>query len=155
MRGHHPRTKRPAVERLMKHVSPEPNTGCWLWTGAVLKSNGYGVFSIGTGAEKRQMTAHRAAYSLLRASVPADREVDHLCRVRCCVNPDHLEVVTHHENTLRRSAAQTHCKRGHEFTAENTKRGRKGERNCRACGPARRAEKRVGFYEKRHARGDA
>jgi len=69
-------------------------------------------------------------------------EIDHLCRVRCCVNPDHLEAVTHRENILRGNtfaavnAAKTHCPKGHEYTPENTRIHTGGRRQCIACSRA-------------------
>jgi len=84
--------------------------GCWLWQGP-LSPNGYGRTS--------KWYAHRAMYEILMGPIPPRLVIDHLCRVRRCVNPDHMEVVTRGENVLRgetvsaRAARQTHCKRGH------------------------------------------
>jgi hypothetical protein len=82
--------------------------------------------------------AHRVAYELVIGQIPAGLELDHLCRNVVCVNPAHLEPVTRAENMRRRSAAQTHCKHGHEFTPENTYYYWHGGRHraCRACGRA-------------------
>jgi hypothetical protein len=80
---------------------PEPNSGCWLWTGAV-SSEGYAVFEVAG----KQVRAHRFSYERYRGKIPGDLTIDHLCRVRCCVNPNHLEVVTIQENIRRRE----HCK---------------------------------------------
>lgn len=94
--------------------------GCWLWIASV--SSGYGYFQY---AGKRE-PAHRVSYKLFRGSIPKGLQIDHLCRVRRCVNPEHLEAVTVRENVLRgngptaRHARKTHCPRGHEFTPENT-----------------------------------
>lgn len=118
------------VIRFWRHVSPEPNSGCWLWTGA--SRNGYGSFHDGI----RNVAAHRYSYTLAQGEVPEGLVLDHLCRVRCCVNPKHLEPVTLAENTRRGvnwQKAKTHCKRGHAFTCENTRYERNGARRCRAC----------------------
>lgn len=118
------------IDRFLKFVSPEPNTGCWLWMGGC-SQNGYGAFKV----NGRQETAHRIAYSLLRGEIPEGLQLDHLCRVRCCVNPDHLEPVTPKENIRRspiHSGAKTHCPQGHAYTAENTGK-HAGERFCRKC----------------------
>ena len=104
---------------------------CWLWTGALSKATGYGSFRSGP--------AHRWAYTFFVGPIPTGLQIDHLCRVRRCVNPDHMEPVTIRENLLRsplthagRLAAQTHCIHGHEFTPENTYLyGRM--RSCRTC----------------------
>jgi hypothetical protein len=129
-------------ERFMKFVSPEPNSGCWLWTGC-LNSKGYGRFSFGGVVQN----AHRVAYQLFRGSIPESLHIDHLCRVRCCVNPDHLEPVTPLDNTRRGDAgkwgkAKRNCPSGHEYTPANTYRRKDGWRECRACWSVRRAAKR-------------
>jgi hypothetical protein len=111
--------------------------GCWEWTGATGGSRRYGCISV-KGVTRR---AHRVAYELLAGPIPDGLELDHLCRNRLCVNPEHLEPVTHRENVLRGDAppaanvSKTHCPRGHELTPENTytRRGRPGGRECRAC----------------------
>ena len=108
---------------------------CWLWTGG-LTQNKYGRFNV--DGRKHRVLAHRYTYELLVGPVPNGTELDHLCRVRQCVNPGHLEPVTHRENILRgnscggRRALKTHCIRGHEFTDANTLRSA-NERKCRAC----------------------
>src|SRR5580698_2584776 len=73
----------------------EKTESCWNWKGG--KTNGYGCFQIA----KVNFRAHRLAYELLRGPIPTGLHLDHLCRNRSCVNPDHLEPVTQRENTLR------------------------------------------------------
>ena len=79
------------LERFMRHVSPEPNSGCWLWCGAVRK-DGYGV--AGTGSRlhgsRRIPAAHRFSWELHRGPIPVGQWVLHKCDVKICVNPDHL-----------------------------------------------------------------
>lgn len=124
-----------ALARFWSRVEPEPNSGCWLWSGTTYLG-GYGRFTTET---RSQQAAHRWAYEHYRGPVPSGLQLDHLCRVRCCVNPDHLEAVTARVNTLRgrgrtsQNAAKTHCVRGHEFTPENTRILVTGKRNCREC----------------------
>lgn len=93
-------------------------------------------------------SVHRLAYVRWVGPIPDGLELDHLCRVRSCCRPSHLEAVTHRENTLRspitpaaRNAKKTHCDYGHEFTVENTYRMRAGGRSCRACIARRKAAK--------------
>lgn len=112
--------------------------GCWNWT-ACLSDRGYGLFR----RTEYGTRAHRIAWSLLRGPIPEGAVIDHLCRNRRCVNPDHLEPVGVRVNTLRSplaitaiNAAKTHCIRGHEFTSENTylpPRGAGRYRDCRKC----------------------
>lgn len=110
-------------------------TGCWTWNSSHV-SSGYGVLSY----KGRQLRAHRVAYELLVGPIPDTLVLDHLCKNRGCVNPAHLEVVTLGENTLRgdgpsgRNLRKTHCKRDHEFTAENTYVTKNGGRACKQCG---------------------
>lgn len=88
----------PIEERFWSKVEPEPNSGCWIWIGA--RTCGYGAIGRGTRSEGN-IGAHRFAYLLLRGPIPLGLEPDHLCRLRCCVNPWHLELVTRRENSQR------------------------------------------------------
>ena len=119
--------------RFYGYVSPEPNSGCWLWTGPTTKA-GYGSLSQPFG--KPHLLAHRMSYERFKGPIPEGRELDHLCRVRCCVNPQHLEAVTHKENCQRgiRGFLTTHCPLGHPYNKENTYFRKRGGRVCRPCG---------------------
>lgn len=132
----------PAIERFWEQVQPEPNTGCWLWTGCLAHENGYARFSV----FGRQLQVHRWAYEYFVGPIPEGLHLDHLCRVRSCVNPAHLEPVTNRENALRGisfsavNAKKTHCVNGHELSGDNLRitrerNGRRG-RGCRACNRA-------------------
>ena len=128
------------VERFEEKYVPEPNSGCWLWIGN-LESKGYGKFYIGGRPKK----AHRISYELAKGPIPAGLEPDHKCRVRCCVNPDHLEAVTHRENMKRGvfpQSSRTHCPSGHPYDESNTYI-KKGLRSCRACQALRMREARA------------
>ena len=108
--------------------------GCWIWTSSVVR--GYGTFAVQT---RKDVKAHRLAYEMWVGPIPEGLQIDHLCDNKLCVNPDHLKPATARENTLRsnnpaaQNARKTHCKRGHEFTPENTYMD-KHMRNCRKCG---------------------
>jgi hypothetical protein len=95
-------------ERIELFSIPEPNTGCWLWLGNVNKRSGYGTLGVGqrSRGEKCTVYAHRASYETYRGPIPERMHIDHLCRVRCCVNPDHLEVVIQAENNRRSRLAR-------------------------------------------------
>lgn len=114
-----------------------PTEGCWHWIGYIdhRSSSGYGrVFWDG-----KLRFAHRVVYELLRSPIPDGLTIDHLCRNRSCVNPDHMEPVTNRENGLRgvgacaQHARQTHCKRGHPLSGRNLYLRTNGQRGCRAC----------------------
>lgn len=129
---------RTVSERFWSHISKgDGPDACWLWTSAL--TNGYGRISI----EGRSVGAHRWSYEQLVGPIPDGLQLDHLCRVRNCVNPAHLEPVTGRENCRRgviaefnkaRAAERTACPQGHEFTEENTYLpAAGGGRKCRIC----------------------
>lgn len=127
----------PLIDRFWAKVEPEPNSGCWLWTGAT--TSGYGVIGRGTRAD-RLILGHRFSYATFRGEVPEGLELDHLCRVRRCVNPWHLETVTRRVNMLRGDhpyavAIRTgRCRRGHDLTVDRAYyHFRSGARRCRRC----------------------
>ncbi|WP_278255634.1 HNH endonuclease signature motif containing protein [Nocardioides convexus] len=129
------------LDRFTTFVSFD-DSGCWLWVGKV-NPNGYGAFAV----NGKWRYAHRVALALLVEEVPIDLEVDHLCEVRDCVNPDHLEVVTAGTNMRRQGrigalADQTSCAAGHDMTPDNTYTWR-GQRKCRACHRQREATRRA------------
>lgn len=106
---------------------------CWLWTAAL--SKGYGSFRTTAGMRK----AHRLVWEHYVGPIPEGLVLDHLCRQRACVNPDHLEVVTHGENILRgeglaaQQVKRTHCPRGHPYDGDNLYVSPRGARFCRTC----------------------
>jgi hypothetical protein len=109
----------------------QSSTGCWLWQLS-LTHDGYAASHWVSGV-------HRLAYEIWVGQIPDGLELDHLCRVRHCVNPDHLEAVTKHENMLRgqslpaQNVRKTHCLRGHPFDEKNTRIESDGARVCRRC----------------------
>ena len=121
-------------ERVMAKIEPEPMSGCWLWTGALVPK-GYG--SIWNG--EKVVAAHRLTWTLLGGPIPPGMQIDHLCRVRCCVNPAHLRIVTPSQNThatgsvavAARHSAKVRCpKCGGAYSRFPYDHGR---RRCRPC----------------------
>lgn len=108
--------------RASVHVADD---GCWLWRGT-LNDKGYGKFYV----DGRQRPAHRWSYEHFVGPIPDGLEPDHLCRVRNCVNPNHLDPVTHRENSQRAAYSRTTCVRGHELPEPGPDGGR---RVCRTC----------------------
>lgn len=134
----------PIAERLWSRVAPPNERGCLLWTGS---QNGTGYGYIWWNGRNR--LTHRVAWELANGPVPDGLELDHLCRMRACINVGHLEPVTHSENIRRApllgaNHLKTHCPKGHAYTEENTYRyqGRTNERRCKVC-------KRAAMYRSR------
>lgn len=133
----------PLRERLLGNAIINLETGCWEWTGT-RNPKGYGMLR--TGGRRRQLV-HRVSYEMTYGPIPEGLQIDHLCRVRNCLNPAHLEAVTNQVNTLRgetvtaANAAKTHCSQGHEFTPENTHMEAYGARRCLTCRRKRNRER--------------
>jgi hypothetical protein len=134
----------PLIARLWENTEPIPHCGCWIFIGP-LRSSGHGRIWV----DDAKCQVHRVAYEILKGPIPAGLELDHKCRVPSCWNPQHLEPVTHKENTLRgespsaQNARKTHCSSGHPFIEENTRlRRADGARVCRVCDRERQAQER-------------
>lgn len=132
-------------------------SGCWEWTAQV-GHHGYARYS----QDSKSRKAHRVSYEALVAPIPDGLVIDHLCRVRHCVNPAHLEAVTNAENIRRgeskppasqnnRSALKSHCTNGHAFSGDNLRISPRGTRVCRTCqrtySRESAARKRVGLTD--------
>ena len=140
---------KPLMPRIMDRTKQDAN-GCWVWQGYIAKRGYASIWWQG-----RQWLAHRAVYTQLVGEIPDHLEIDHLCENKACCNPHHLEAVTRAVNMARSmnvvtalNALKTHCKRGHEFTPENTdyrpqSQGRAGvARMCIACREERKVRER-------------
>lgn len=136
-KGKFQRKKKPPIDRFMKFVD-KSESGCWLWKGYKDK-RGYGFFGHDTGVS---MLAHRFLFIYENGQPAHGTELDHLCRNPSCVNPDHLEAVSHHENVKRgmvgrhmiqKSKESTHCANGHEFTASSLYLHKGKYKQCRIC----------------------
>lgn len=123
----------PLEARFWAKVDTGGNGGCWIWTAATFPE-GYGLL----GIDGVPRLAHRISYELTVGPIPDGAQLDHICRVRHCVNPDHLEPITRRENIRRGvspsaiNARLTHCRRGHAFDEANTHVAN-GRRTCRTC----------------------
>lgn len=131
------------IRRFMDKV--EITKTCWIWKGAKKKGRErkskfsyYGAF----GLQGKTLSAHVVSYRIFKDTIPEGKEIDHLCRNTLCVNPAHLEAVTHSENCKRGLAGEhrkreclkiTHCPKGHEYNAKNTYINKRGYRSCNIC----------------------
>lgn len=106
---------------------------CWLWKGATLKGHSQIHYN------GKTIYAHRMSYEMFKGEIPEGMQIDHLCRVRHCVNPNHLEVVNNRTNSYRGYSfaginhRKTHCAKGHEYSEENTTHRKNGRRVCKQC----------------------
>lgn len=139
-----PRGPMTIEERFWSHVDIRVD-GCWT-TSVGLSAAGYSYFQIG-GRGGRMVASHRYAYEFAYGPVPDGLVLDHLCRNRACVRPDHLEAVTEQVNILRGAspsainARKSHCHRGHPFSGDNLYVYPTGDRGCRACSRLKRLDR--------------
>lgn len=128
----------PLEEKLEIFIMRVTESGCWIWLGA-LSEKGYGHVN--------GKIAHRVNYEFHKGPIPDGLQLDHKCRVRCCVNPHHLEPVTLQVNVERGEVgivnrSKTHCPNGHEYTKQNTGRYL-NERYCKSCRSAHKKRYRA------------
>lgn len=138
------------IEERLARKSMKTACGCILWLGST-DPNGYGRLYNPKGSRH----VHRIAYELAVGPIPAGMELDHLCRIPSCVNPDHLEPVTRQQNILRgmvpvtNKSKRTHCKLGHELTDENTYLYKAPDgvtrRRCKTCNKLEQRNRRRRF----------
>lgn len=141
------------LSRFWSKVDRSDSDGCWTWLDAPRKT-GYGMFS--AGADRGQVLAHRFSYEQASGPIGSEMVIDHLCRNRICVRPDHLEAVTNLENLRRgagyaiRNGMRSCCVNGHEYTEDNTYRDPGGGIRCRTCARIRdRSRPRISSNNRR------
>lgn len=134
-----PLSREVVCQNFWKNILLDPSTGCWEWQG--VRSSGYGIHYGRAYIGKPQVSAHRFSWLYFFGEWPQKGlHLDHLCRNKCCVNPEHLEPVTPYENMSVRgnsistqNKSKTHCANGHLFDEDNTRRNIHGWRYCHTC----------------------
>ena len=147
----------PVAEKLEDYIAARVDRGgdCHLWTGYV-NDAGYGIVNCG---DLYQARAHRVVWEQERGPIPEGAQIDHLCRNRRCVRPDHLEPVTQQENIERglvnrlRNGMDSKCVNGHEYTSENTYHPPSGKPYYRQCRECNRIRARKNHYRKKNNLG--
>lgn len=131
------------LARFEEKYQPDPNSGCWIWLGA-MDVKGYPLVK----GEGKVKYAYRLAYLMFKGKVRKGYDVHHTCHTPLCVNPDHLQALTRRahtalgENIVGRNIRKTHCERGHPFRGENLRVDSKGKRGCKTCDRERMREVR-------------
>jgi len=138
----------PPFDRFMQKFKVNPKTGCWIWTGTY-DDKGYSQLFLKQEKITRKATkisGHRFSYLTLKGKIPPGMQIDHICRTRGCVNPEHLRLVTPRENVLlgigpaAEHASKVACVNGHPFTIENTYVWKGKFRKCRECRRIKQAD---------------
>ena len=135
--------KKPLAERVLARIE-QISGQCWIWPGSQV-GNGYGTASYRVDGIQKIALTHRVAYEALVGPIPDGLDLDHLCRVRLCCNPEHLEPVTRTENSHRgKKYRPSHCVHGHEYNENNMIVRKTGHIYCRQCDKIRRDRRRNG-----------
>jgi len=136
-------------QTIQERIIPLTESGCWIWMGWV-NDSGYGMIRRQKNNVKEHIRVHRYVYELLNEPIPKNMTIDHLCRVRLCVNPHHMEIVSPVENVMRgesraaKAARRDTCAKGHPYTLLNFVARSDGYRGCRICTEV--------FYQQRNER---
>lgn len=113
---------------ILFYVNKDINAPCWQWIGATTH-RGYSKITI----NYKTYLAHRVIYEHFKGPILEGLQIDHVCKNKLCVNPEHLETVTPTENVRRYTTTITHCKEGHSLSGDNLYMTPDGRRNCKAC----------------------
>lgn len=143
------RPPKPPIERLFNLVAKTPE-GCWEYAARTRQGRSYRQIALRVDGKSVLVYAHRLAYEHFRGPIPDGLQLDHLCRNRTCVNPEHLEPVTPKVNTRRARALITHCPAGHKYDHENTRISPDGRRYCSIC---KRAQTRASRERRKASNG--
>jgi hypothetical protein len=157
-----PPARKPLAERFWPKVNKNgpvpkdhPELGpCWIWTRAVNPQSGYGQIGAG-GHDGQMLLAHRVAYELVTAAIPANTTIDHLCVRRTCVNPSHLEPCSTQVNSHRGAERRLTCHRGHPSAVYAYINPKTGYRRCRACNTENARDYRQRIRDRASAGGNA
>jgi len=144
-----------AANRFWNYVDKRDKSSCWVWKGLKNKRQGYPeCFILKLTTRYKTIKAHRISWRLSGGKIPYRHVIDHICRNRACVNPNHLRAVTIGTNVLENSEgfaaknkAKTHCLRGHPLSGDNLKVSRHGYRNCYTCALTRERDRRQRLRE--------
>lgn len=143
---------RGTIDQVLLNKRVIDDNGCWIWQGQRHKKphGDYGYLHIEWNGVHKTHRAHRLAYEVFVGPIPEGLEIDHLCRNTLCMNPEHLEPVTHTENMRRRlDINKSYCVNGHEFSPENTYINTRGRKECRTCKKASRERTSKFYIDKR------
>lgn len=141
------------LDLLEKFIERVPFSGCWIWTGSLFSNDYAYLRERGASPRRKKLLAHRLSYEFFIGTIPCGLRLDHLCRVRCCINPAHLEPVTHRVNCLRGEGLEnarqsrlnkTHCPAGHPYSGGNLYIKPNGDgRGCKECAKLRMRVRRA------------
>ena len=121
------------IDRIFDGINTRSKKKCWEWNLSI-GTHGYGQIGWYFSGKSAGTTAHRVAWVAVNGPIPEGMTIDHLCRNRKCVNPNHLQLLTNEENASNNgNSLKTHCVRGHAYEGDNLYKSPRGDRRCREC----------------------